>query len=340
MLNYNLLKLRLLQKYPLLAKYLSINYGIDLSLIHEETKDTHYIFGISTNINKKIIMPDANWNSVAEKIDKERQSGRNIESMNCTNFGALTVIEMIILHKFNKKVNYSDRWSGIQSGTGINGNSPTRVLDTIRKKGLLPEEFLPNNTDKFSWKEYYSYKDATMSIEELEKEALKFLEEYTFGYETVYPSILAMKEALKISPLYVAGYAWAIKNGLYYSAGNPNHCFVITNIEQAVAYKDALDSYEPFMKKLGADYQVFWPKIIIINKKGEEFNLITLRNLIKRGIEYIQRPKSFGEVYKISLEGLEKKENPELTNDFIIKLRSEGKIIGVDEEYFNNEILI
>lgn len=337
-MNYklNLLKKKLIDKYPQLQKWIRFNYGIDLSLMEEEKKDTHYIFGISTTLIKKILKPDANWLPEAEALEKEKQSGPNIESMNCTVYGFLNCVEIIMKYKYGLTVNYSDRWLGIKSGTTKNGNIPTRVLDTARKQGFLLQELLPNNIDRFSWNEFFSYKGATMSPADLDKEALKWLDIYSLGYEIVYPSIIAMAEALKISPLYVAGAAWADINGIYYSFSNPNHCFAIVNIQQAIAYKKAIDSYEPYIKTLGRNFQVFWPKIIIINKKGQEFNVSKLRELLKRGLEYIQRPQAHGEAYKITPYGLEYKSKEELNDDYIRQLEAQKKLVGVNEEYFNN----
>jgi len=339
-MNINLLKLKLINKYPSFAKFIKVNYGIDLKNFDaEEGKDSHYIFGAYTGLNKKILMPNGNWKQLADRIEAERQSGSNIETMNCTVFGALNTIEMLMLHKFNKLTNWSDRYIGIRSGTSRSGNLPTRVLDTIRKYGLLPEGELPNNIMRFSWSEYYSFSGALKPESELDTIAKQFLSEYEIGYETVYPTIPAMKEALKYSPLYVAGYAWAYANGYYQSYGSPNHCFSITNIEQAIAYKTAYDSYDPFVKKLASTYQIYYPKIIVINKKGAEYNYQALSDLVKKGVKFLFRAEAKGEVYKVEKDKLTKLEPQEFLDLNIKEKAITKELLPVNEDYYNNLLI-
>lgn len=338
-MNYklNLFKKKVIDRFPFTAKFLKFNYGIDLKDFKAvEEKESHYVFGVYSGLNKKVLMPSGDWRKVAEKIEAERQSGPNIESMNCTVFAALNTIEMIMAHKFGVKQNYSDRFIGILSGTSYNGNLPTRVLDTIRKYGLLPEANLPNNIMRFNWAEYYSLSGINQSMVALQAISKKFLDEYTIGYETVYPSIPAMKEALKFGPLYVVGFAWAKSGDVYYSWGDPNHAFVITSIEQAIAYKNAYDSYDPFFKKLASNYQIYYPKLIVINKRGAEYDYGKLKGLLERGIEFIMRPESRGEIYQVLPSEL-KYLSTEEWNNLSVKRASDSKILtGVSEEYFNS----
>lgn len=336
---FNNLKKKIIDLFPKFQRYVHYNYGLDLSLIDEEEKDTHYIFGVSTTLIKKIIMPSGDWTKIAEQVETEKQSSPFIESMNCTVYSFLNIIEMLMLYKFNEKVNFSDRWLGIKAGTSRNGNIPTRVIDTARKQGLLLQELLPNNIEKFRWNEYFSYKDAILPPAELDKRALEFLDDNTIGYETVYPSILAMAEALKYSPLYVAGFAWAEINGIYYSASNPNHAFVILNIEQAKQYKKAFDSYEPFFKTLGRNYQIYYPKIIILNKKGAEYNIGMIKGLFDKGVRFLLRADAHGELYKVNETSIVKVEPQEFLDINIREKAAEKKLLPVNETYFNNLLL-
>jgi hypothetical protein len=326
-MNLNLLKLKVIQKFPYIGKFLHFNYG----LILEPLKETDYVFGASP-LNKKILQPNGDWSEYLPA--PERQSGRNLETMACTNFAALNVLEALFKRKYGLDKNFSDRFLAKMSGTGRNGNLQTTVLDTIRKIGLVNEEDWPSNMDEFNWSEYY--KEIPKDIKD---KAKLFLNEYEVGYEAITPTITAMKEALKYSPLYVAGYAWYYSNGYYRSIGSPNHCFILYNIDQAIAYKKAFDSYDPFAKKLSSDFTIYYPKLITLNKKGEQYNTAEILNLIKRGLKYIMRVQAGGEIYEVSTEGL-KYVSPEEWNNINVQMSAnQKKLVGISEEYFQSLIL-
>lgn len=326
-MNLNLIKKHLIDKFPYLGKFITFNYG----LIKEELKETDYIFGASP-LNKKILQPNGDWSEYLPA--PERQSGRNIETMACVSFSLLNVIETLFKRKYGLDKNFSDRFLAKMSGTGRNGNLQSTVIDTARKSGLVNEEDYPSDFDTFNFSKYYE-----PIPEDVVAKARLFLNEYEIGYEAVTPTISAMREALKYSPLWVAGYAWYYSNGYYRSIGSPNHCFVLYNIDQVYAYKKALDSYEPWLKKLSPDFTIYYPKVVTLNKKGEQFNTAEIINLIKRGLKYIMRVQGKGEIYEISTNGL-KYISPEDWNNINVQLSSDQKkLVGISEEYFQSLII-
>lgn len=326
-MTYNLLKLKLVKKYPWIGKYLRTNWGF----IPEELKETDYIFGLA-GVNKKILMPSGDWSEFLPL--PERQSGRIIETMACTCFSFLNVLEILFKKKYGLDKNFSDRFLAKMSGVSHSGNVQSRVMDTARNLGLIDEQDWSSNIDDFDWSEYYAPIPG-----EVQAKAKLFLNDWAINYEAVTPTILAMKEALKYAPLYVAGYAWYYSGGLYHSLGIPNHCFVIYNIEQAIAYKRAYDSYDPFTKKLASDYQVFYPKLITLNKVGESFNTSSILDLIRRGLKYIMRVQGNGEIYELNPEGL-RYISPEEWNNINVQMASEQhKLVGITEDFYNNLLL-
>lgn len=328
-MNYqlNLLLAKLVAKYPFLNSYIKINNGY----IEEALKPEDYTLGASP-LSKKILQENSDWSEFLPS--DERQSGRGLETMACVSFSFLNVLEALFKRKYNLNVNFSDRFLAKASNTSQNGNLQSRVADTARKVGLINESDYPSGVDDFSWNEYY--KPLTQNLFD---KAKGFLNEYEIGYEAVPTTIPAMREALKYSPLWVAGSAWYKDGEFYVSFGNPNHCFVIYNIEQAIAYKKALDTYEPYLKTLSADFQVYYPKLLTLNKKGESFNFAAIMDLLRKGFKYIQRPLANGEIYELNAnEGLIYK-TPEEARDLGIRvLSSEGKLIGVDENLYQNLI--
>jgi len=323
MYKLNLLLLKLVAKYPKLNKIFKPSFG----LIPEEVKETDYTLGVSP-LSKKILQPNGDWTGFLPQ--DERQSGRSIETMACVTFSFLNVIEALFKRKYNLEVNFSDRFLAKASGTGANGNLQSRVADTARKIGLINESDYPSNIDDFSWDEFY--KPLTQNLFD---KAKGFLNEYEIGYEALSPTLAEMKEGLKYSPLWVAGSAWYRNGEFYVSFGNPNHCFVIYNIEQAIAYRKALDTYEPFRKTLASNFQVYYPKIITLNKKGEAFNFAEIVNLIRRGLKYVMRVQGAGEIYELSeTEGL-KYISPEEWNNIAVQLSAEQKkLVGISDEFY------
>lgn len=313
------LKFKLIKRFPILGKYFNASWGF----IPEELKETDYTLGASP-LSKKILQPNSDWTEFLPS--PERQSGRNIETMACVSFSFLNVLEALFKRKYNIDINFSDRFLAKASGTGSNGNVQSRVADTARKTGLVLEEDYPSNMDEFSWNEYY--KQLTPDLFE---KAKKFLNDYEIGYEAVTPNLMSMQEALKYSPLWCAVYAWYSRGGIYYEVGNPNHCVTLYDIEDVVAYKKLLDQYEPFLKKYDYASQIYYPKILTLNKKGETFNIGEITRLIKRGFKYILRSQAAGEIYELTIDGL-KYISPEEWNDINVRLASDQKLLtGVSE---------
>ena len=326
--NYtiNQWKLQLIKRFPKLNKVISGNTGY----LREELKATDYTL-LGGQLNKKILQPDMNWENFLPP--PERQSGRGVESMACVTFSFLNVLETLFKRKYNIDINFSDRFLAKADGTTTNGNVQSRVVDTARKVGLVLEEDYPSDLDNFSWSEYY--KPLT---QDLLMKARAFLNDYEIGYEAVPVTLASMREALKYSPLWVAGYAWSPVGDIYYSNGNPNHCFVVYNIEQAIAFKRAYDTYDPFNKKLASQYQLYYPKLITISKKGETFNVGAITSLLNRGYSFIIRALGHGEVYRLTPNGLESLSAEEWTQIMTQQASDEKKVIGVTEDFYSSLI--
>ena len=326
-MNFNLLKKRLIDKFSIVGKWLNFNYGF----IPEDLKPDDYVLGASP-LFKKVLQPDSDWTPYLPS--GERQSGRNIETFSCVSQSFNNVLETLFKRKYNININFSDRFLAKASGTTQSGNLQSRVADTARKVGLVLESDYTADIDEVGWNEYY--KPLTP---ELMAKAKKFLDEWEIGYEAIPPTILAMKEGLKYSPLWAAGYAWAYNNGYYVSAGNPNHAFM--PFTPVVVNRLIFDSYEPFIKKLAADYQLYYPKILTLNRKGETYNIGEIVNLIKAGYKYIMRTGvgGHGEIYELSNTGLKYISGQEW-NNINVQLSADKKILkGVNEEYFSKLLI-
>ncbi len=336
MLNYKLKLFKFYQKYPQFAKYANKIINGNSGFQPENIKETDYIGGLGSPLIKKILQPDGQW--IEYLPEDERQSGRNLESMACISFSLLNAIEILAKRKWGEVINLSDRFTAKNSGTSRNGNIQSRALDSVRKNhGSVNQPLWPNNTEEFNWNEFY----ASIPIN-IFGEGKDFIKKYTLGYEALWGNKQAIKEGLKYSPIYCAGYAWASEGGLYRSYGGANHAFLIVGYKEG-EYWLAYDSYAPFVKKLAWDFQIVFPKLITLDKAGNVFDLVKIKKLLEKGVRYIMRADTanggHGEIYKLDETGIIYKTGQELTNEIVSELGREKELLPVSEEYFSNLII-
>lgn len=314
----------LIQKYPFISKLVTITDGF----IQHAKDERDYMFG-ANKIDKVVLKADGQWTDVLP--EDEYQAGNRFDSMSCTCFSLLNVIEMLAKVKFKENWNKSDRFTAKLSGVGPNGNSLVNVLKSVSKNnGLVDEIDWSWSRITFDWNSYFS--PIPMSIQLKGKEWLKHYQVY---YERVTENKQLMMEALKYSPLYLSGYAWYARGEKYYSYSTANHAFTVVGYKEG-EYWLAYDSYSPFLKKLDWDFRFSNVYVIVIKKANEE-----IKKLKERGFKYIMRSDVYngasGQVYELT----ENNELIELTEqqklEIGIKSLSDNKIMtGVSEKYYFN----
>lgn len=319
---------KLIQHLPWLSKIFNIHDGY----IPDEESEKDYIFG-ADKLSKEVIRLDGQWSKYLP--ENELQKGRYVETMACTSFGLLNALEILAKCKFNLIWNKADRYSAKMSGTGKSGNGMRTVQDITRKTaGLVDETTYPWNRDKLNWNEYYQ----TVPIN-IRKIGASFLENYKLGYEKVWCNKQLMMEAIKYSPLYVAGYAWYAKNGLYRSYAQANHAFILIGYVEGSHWL-AYDSYSPHIKKLDWDFQFGACYIVTLDQINKEFNQSEIDKLIKRGFKYILRAEKSaggkGEIYELSNSGLKELNNQEKINEAVKELASRKDLTGISEADYKN----
>lgn len=150
------------------------------------------------------------------------------------------------------KIDYSDAFIAIKSGTTRQGNSMIKPLQTIRKFGLIPKKLLPLEP-WMTWEDYHNPKRITKEMEIL---GLQFLEMFDISYERVHEP--TFEEWLKKEMLCLAGHAWSpVAEGEYPRVHYPiNHEFAGLKLPKTYirdSYKDAIGN--DFIKKLAHDYK-------------------------------------------------------------------------------------
>jgi len=185
--------------------------------IYKEPEPTDYILGSTSPLTPEVRVPGGNWQ--AYRPDPERQAKKyTFDTMSCVSFSALNCIEyqiewMLVHSKLpvetieylrnngylteDFRLNLSDRFTAIMSGTTKEGNYYQKVWDSIRHHGLLPEVDLPFTGETFE--EYHNAGDIT---DEMKKKAYTFLSYFDISYELVPEGLRGV--ALTQAPLQAA----------------------------------------------------------------------------------------------------------------------------------------
>ena len=279
------------------------------------------------SMDRAVLMPSGDWSRLA--YDWQELQSPYFETMACVTFGTLHALEMLHHQRtisaslltekkigsagdpagssgeplnragghldFRRKsttgsYHASDRFIATLSGTTANGNTPQKVCETIRKKGLLSEAHLPVTPEINTWNKFY-----TGVTDRLKGEALRYLDSYKMGHEWVFQNGVPtdvqkqlIREALKHSPVGVSVYAWAehaVSEGdsrgssVYVSPKgvNQNHWCLVVRVNDDGSYV-VLDQYEPFIKTLHEDFRFgvaksweisvrksgFWSKLMLL----------------------------------------------------------------------------
>lgn len=204
-----------------------------------------YITG-SSPITWEIVNKSGDWRSW--KPSEEKQYDMNFDTMSCTTFSALNVVEtwvnwLIQNNKLsssqleqlrnlgfieNGKFNSSDRFTAIMSGTMPNGNYFPNVWNSIKDDGILPEKDLP-----FGGKNQVEYLNKSLITQEMKDKARKILDIFEFVYEwtPVTETSQELSEALLQSPMQVA-----------VTKESPKHAIELLKMDWE------FESYPPFLR--------------------------------------------------------------------------------------------
>lgn len=150
--------------------------------------------------------------------------------------------------KNSGRVTLSDGYIEILSGTTKQGNSLKAPISAIAKYGVIPAKYLPLE-EGVDWDTYMSPSRVTQVHKDLGQQ---FLRRIQINYEQV--PLEQFPHALSIDLLSVAGHGWPAPVGGIYpkTDGEFNHAFANVN-----PFIDALDNYNPFVKRLAKDFIFF-----------------------------------------------------------------------------------
>lgn len=232
---------------------------IQPNFIYPEIKEADYIFG-SQEVVGTILRPDGDWRSYIPP--EEVQSKNGVESSACFLEGQQHTIATVQAEQFGiTGQNYAARFNIQFSGATSNGGDPLKGATSIRNDGLIPDSMLPFTDDIHSWEEFASFKGGS---EHLCRTAGKlWLEKWEPNYDIVIKREFSLtdkytrlRDALKHSPIPLSVFAWVEdENGIYIKpeGSTDNHLVECVYLDdQNCAY--IWDTYPPFLKKLGPNY--------------------------------------------------------------------------------------
>ena len=282
-------------------------------------RETDYVAGKASGIEFEDRVSDTNHTPYLP--DEERQHINGVETMSCVTFSALNDCEIggnyLLAHNrfsdeartfflnhgyiVNGKFNFSDKFIAILSGTTKDGNYLTKVLDTIRTVGLIPESMLPAGNPK-TFEEYHNPAQITQAMLDLGKESLKYL---LVQYEWVYIPEMAKGET--IDQLHSRIYT-QMRQAPFQLAKNGH----ATALYMAV-YKNKwgqFETYNPFRRELPWTTPLPYIMKIVVSPRSEyteqeiaDAKRLTLAFRKVNKTEYLLRYHANGEAYEILPDG-------------------------------------
>ena len=310
-------------------------------------RETDYIAGKASGIEFEDRVSDTNWTPYLP--DDERQHINGVETMSCVTFSALNDCEMggnyLLAHNrfsdeartfflnhgyiVNGKFNFSDKFIAILSGTTKEGNYLTKVLDTIRTVGLIPESMLPAGNPK-TWEEYHNPNQITQAMLDLGKESLKYL---LVQYEWVYIPEMAKGET--IDELHSRIYA-QMRQAPFQLAKNGH----ATALYLAV-YKNKwgqFETYNPFRREIPWATSLPYIMKIVVSPRNE-YTEQEIADAKKFALDLVKtkpsrigfRYEKNGEAYRIELDGSLKYKNA-TPSPLFTALCEDGTIWGINEQ--------
>ena len=246
----------------------------DYGLILDEITPDNYVLG-GGMVPREVIRPNSDWDMFLP--DREIQHNDSIDTSNCTGFAFANNIEILMYALFGRRLNYSDRFIGINAGTWPPGNTPHRVGEAIRKRGMVLENLLPFDDSIKTISEYYSPKPMPKWIAEV---GGKWRDEYEFKHEWVFKNKVSIKrkrellfEALKYSPVCVSVRAWqSMPMGEYGEVYYKEPGDIDTHLTVLYGHQDrkfwkVFDTYDNTIKLLDGNYDFLQAKRIHIARR-------------------------------------------------------------------------
>lgn len=227
--------------------------------------DEDYLLG---SLPQKVVNESGNWESSLPKYEPQASK---YETFGCTAWGSLNQLETYMKHVFGGEYNYSDRFTYLLANISPPGAPPSRVYESIRKKGVIDDPLLPYADT------YDEFLQPDPMLSEFTRKGLEWHSKYKFNHEWIdNPDPDKIKDALKLSPVAVSVTAWEKVDGLYIDRGQRNthwcDCFFVNGSSPIVQ-----DSYDQEIKPLHPDHHIKYAKRIYVTKRDKPLEIKKVR---------------------------------------------------------------
>lgn len=228
------------------------------SFQYPELTDDHAIYGANF-LSNPVINPSGDWRKALPPYELQRRHG--VEPSSCyveAQQHTIATIEEYVLNEPDN--NYSARFNALLSDGTPAGGNPVAGADSIRHDGLVREDVMPHKEEIESWDEFHSWKGVDEStVRSKGKQDLK-TKERNFGViirrglpADIFYTLL--EEGLKRSPIPISVWGATDSDGNYLDKPKgvaDTHLLQAVYVENRIIH--VLDTYEPFVKQLPANY--------------------------------------------------------------------------------------
>lgn len=250
------------------------NIPVSQNFIPQPIEKESYVMG-DGRLPLEILLKDGeDWDKWLPSPETQRKNG--VDPNSCPAHGILEAVEAIGKRKYGASFqsNLSERYLSIMSGMKGQGGFPFQVAEYMRLIcGAIPEVFLPFDSTITSVKKYFTPSPMSYGLFKI---GAHWATKYIFKHEWVFDpneNLLVEEkrrriiEALKSSPVGVAGYAWSLhRDGKYYNDGPAIHWYILSGYKKN-DYMKARDSYSPYDKKLDWNYSFAYAERYSLNKR-------------------------------------------------------------------------
>lgn len=277
-----------------------MNYGF----ISDELIPEDLIFGSNDRVVHTIDVPDLNWLPYFSKGELQNVP---FETMGCVSFSALNMLEGVMNYQLRNNLlsegnvawltakgylnadgdmDCSDRFTVAISGTTSRGNTGRKVMNAIRKYGVVPEKLYPWGGATAD--EYRDPSRIPQSVKDVGKE---FVERFDFLYEVVNANGNRFTSALRHCPVEVfIPTGCPITSGVEQACGNEvNHAVTMVDNTDPRGHYPLFDHYirqanatgqERFIRRVAKDFK-FYSSAYICTLAEKQNHMNTFVKILK-----------------------------------------------------------
>lgn len=244
------------------------------------------VSGGSDQVYVPNVSMDGDWEPYLSK-PYESQSPYGVDELNCTSQSGINAIEAILnyylkndllpkdLSDFLKNpkagwlnkegyVKLSTRYTAKMAGTTKQGLAMDDFWRSVNRDGIVPLSAYKDPEGQFTWEEYYKPVDAQIkAVGSKAKDLFQFTWKVIENNNWNAPSISKLKEALKESPLHIAGALCPLDYaGIQRPCGKKmyEHARLMYRIDDYIRLLDQYDyqagNPPSYLKRLSTDYPV------------------------------------------------------------------------------------